>query len=393
LTVNTGGSLAPTGTGTLTANFVPVSGGAAPTANGAIAYDSTANKFKVGVNGTTNTLALLSGGNVFTTGKQTLAASAAAFAALNFPNTGAVPTTPVLGDLWLTTGDNHLQFQTGTGLKSLAFTDDTLSNNQLNGTYTNAVTLNNAGNSFTGSGAGLTALNGSNISTGTVAAARLPLATSATVGVASAPTCAAGTHYSSVNGSGALVCSADSVTTSLAFTNITSGTNITAAMVVGSGASLAPGGTGIVTANSLSNSLLANGNQSASGTTTSTAYTSTLTGGTAASTSVTVSGPHTALVTITTNCSSSAVNGTPTACMASFAISGTTTLAASDSRAAGVHITAGSGGNSAQVSDYSGGGTYLVTLNSGTNTFAANYRALGGGTATFATSSIIVQVF
>jgi len=124
LTVDSGGSLSPTGTGTITANFVPVSGGAAPTANGAIAYDSTANKFKVGVNGATNTLALLSGGNIFTTGKQMLAASASAFAALNFPNIGAVPTTPVTGDLWLTTGDNHLQFQSAAGLKSLAFTTD-----------------------------------------------------------------------------------------------------------------------------------------------------------------------------------------------------------------------------------------------------------------------------
>src|SRR5439155_1598799 len=67
---------------------------------------------------------LLSGGNIFTTGKQMLAASASAFAALNFPNIGAVPTTPVTGDLWLTTGDNHLQFQSAAGLKSLAFTTD-----------------------------------------------------------------------------------------------------------------------------------------------------------------------------------------------------------------------------------------------------------------------------
>src|SRR5262249_33152474 len=138
LTVNTGGSLSPTGTGTITANFVPVSPGAAPTTNGEIAYDSTANKFKVGVNGATNTLALLSGGNIFLNGRQTLAASAAAFASLNFPNTGATPTTPVLGDLWLTTGDNHLQFQSAGGPKSLAFTTDIAA-----GTVTTATTLNN----------------------------------------------------------------------------------------------------------------------------------------------------------------------------------------------------------------------------------------------------------
>src|SRR4029077_13321802 len=40
------------------------------------------------------------------------------------------------------------------------------------GTYANALTLSNAGNSFTGSGAGLNTLNASNISTGTLAVAR-----------------------------------------------------------------------------------------------------------------------------------------------------------------------------------------------------------------------------
>src|SRR4029077_10558236 len=102
--------LSPTGTGTITANFVPVSAGASPTAKGAIAYDSTANQVKVGVNGATNTLAVLSGGNIFTTGKQTLSASATGSASLNFPNTGVAPTTPASGDVWLTTGDNDLQF-------------------------------------------------------------------------------------------------------------------------------------------------------------------------------------------------------------------------------------------------------------------------------------------
>jgi hypothetical protein len=44
----------------------------------------------------------------------------------------------------------------------------------LAGTYTSAVTLNNAGNSFTGNGAGLTTLNASRLATGTVPEARLP---------------------------------------------------------------------------------------------------------------------------------------------------------------------------------------------------------------------------
>lgn len=41
-------------------------------------------------------------------------------------------------------------------------------------TVSGAKTLNNASNSFTGNGSGLTALNGSNISSGSIAAARLP---------------------------------------------------------------------------------------------------------------------------------------------------------------------------------------------------------------------------
>jgi hypothetical protein len=47
-------------------------------------------------------------------------------------------------------------------------------------TYANAVTLSNAGNSFTGSGAGLTSLNASNLSTGTIPGTRIaPTRTSA----------------------------------------------------------------------------------------------------------------------------------------------------------------------------------------------------------------------
>jgi hypothetical protein len=75
--------------------------------------------------------------------------------------------------------------------------------------------------------------------------------------------------------------------------------------------------------------------------------------------------------------------------MMSFAISGATTLAASDARAVGVGM---NGGNSAPV-PFAGSGVYVVTLNSGTNTITANYRAVTGGTATFAAGSIAVIVF
>jgi hypothetical protein len=77
--------------------------------------------------------------------------------------------------------------------------------------------------------------------------------------------------------------------------------------------------------------------------------------------------------------------------MASFVLSGATTLAAADARAAGLQITSGGGGST--LTTFSGSGTYVVTLSSGTTTITANYRAIGGGTATFAASSIIVQVY
>lgn len=51
------------------------------------------------------------------------------------------------------------------------------------GTYSNAVTLSNASNSFTGSGSGLTALNASNLASGTVASARISGAYSGITGV------------------------------------------------------------------------------------------------------------------------------------------------------------------------------------------------------------------
>ncbi len=49
----------------------------------------------------------------------------------------------------------------------------TLNSARLSGTYSNALTLSNAANAFTGSGSGLTALNAGNLSSGTLADARL----------------------------------------------------------------------------------------------------------------------------------------------------------------------------------------------------------------------------
>ncbi len=157
-----------------------------------------------GTDSATSNLVYNNQANLFTGGKQTLPASVATFASLNFPNTGVTPSSPATGDVWLTGGDGHLQFQSAGGLKSLAFTTDIaagtvtgtgLTLNQLivgNGssaiktgdltgdvttsgstattlaaTIAGAHTFSNAGNSFTGSGAGLANLTAANISAGT----------------------------------------------------------------------------------------------------------------------------------------------------------------------------------------------------------------------------------
>ena len=64
-------------------------------------------------------------GNLFTGGKQTLAASAAGYASLNVPNSGTVPSSPLAGDLWLTPGDSHLQFvDKNSATQALAYLSD-----------------------------------------------------------------------------------------------------------------------------------------------------------------------------------------------------------------------------------------------------------------------------
>jgi hypothetical protein len=62
MTVGSGAQVVPSGTGVITATNVPVSGGAAPTTSGQIAYDSTSNTYKAGVNGSTSTLSSVIGG-------------------------------------------------------------------------------------------------------------------------------------------------------------------------------------------------------------------------------------------------------------------------------------------------------------------------------------------
>jgi len=77
--------------------------------------------------------------NTFTGGKQTLPASTSGYAPLNFPNTGLAPTSPAMGDLWLTTANSHLFFQDKTNTaQRLAFLSDvnSLDNGLLGGANT-----------------------------------------------------------------------------------------------------------------------------------------------------------------------------------------------------------------------------------------------------------------
>jgi hypothetical protein len=262
-----------------------------------------------GTNSATSNLVYNNQANLFTGGKQTLPASATTSASLNFPNTGVTPTTPATGDVWLTGGDGHLQFQSAGGLKSLAFTTDiaagtvtgtgltanqlivgngssaiktgdltgdvatsgstattlalvgtagtyskvttdakgrvtagaqaqfsdlggSVGGTQLSGTYTGALTFNNVGNAFTGSGAGLTNLTAANISAGTAGINITGNAATATT----ATSAATATTASSAS--------------AVPFSGVTASTNA-AALVVGTGGSLTTTGTGTINATNL----------------------------------------------------------------------------------------------------------------------------------------------
>jgi hypothetical protein len=105
-----------------------------------------------------NNVALITRANVFgADNKQTFTAGAN-YAGLNIAGVGTDPNVSNLaaGDLWFNTNSNHLLFRDQSGnTKTLAFQGDTI-----NGT-------------FTGDGSGLTSLDANNISSGTLADARL----------------------------------------------------------------------------------------------------------------------------------------------------------------------------------------------------------------------------
>jgi hypothetical protein len=100
---------------------------------------------------------------------------------------------------------------------------------------------------------------------------------------------------------------------------------------------------------------------------------------------ITVSGTHNAVVTVDTQWTNPSDNDF---CAMSFSLSGATTLTASDVNAFGVFGNQIKGGMS-----MSGAASTALTLNSGTTNVIANYRAVAGGTCTFANSQVIVEVF
>jgi hypothetical protein len=201
--------------------------------------------------------------NVFTAGKQTLPASAATFASLNFPNTGVTPTTPLTGDVWLTTGDNHLQFQSAGGVKSLAFTTDIaagtvtgtgLTSGQLIvGAGGSGITTGNLTGDVTTSGSAATTLAGSIGGTHTFSG---NVTFSNTINGSISGNAASAT--TATTATSATTASTAATANAVAFNGITTGTNTTATMTVGTGASIVPTGTGLINATQLGGVAAAN---------------------------------------------------------------------------------------------------------------------------------------
>jgi len=117
---------------------------------------------------------------------------------------------------------------------------------------------------------------------------------------------------------------------------------------------------------------------SATGTTTSTSFTASLSGSPGTNTSVTVTTGTTALVVVTCELwNNTGGNGS----IASVAISGATTVAAADALGASNAITTAVGSSR----------TYVATgLTAGSNTFTMQYR-VGGSTGNFRYRSLVVQ--
>jgi hypothetical protein len=190
-------------------------------------------------------------GNIFTGGKQTLAASLTGvngYASLNFPNTGSAPSTPATGDVWFTTGDSHLQFQSVGGVKSLAFTTD-IAAGTVTGVTASSPLASSGGTTPNISLTGIVPI--ANGGTGSATQNFVDLNSNQLIGgtkTFSNPIAA------NITGSAASAASANAV----AFNGITTGTNTTATMTVGTGGSIVPTGTGVINATQLGGIAAAN---------------------------------------------------------------------------------------------------------------------------------------
>jgi len=107
--------------------------------------------------------------------------------------------------------------------------------------------------------------------------------------------------------------------------------------------------------------------------------------GTAASLSITATGTHRVLVTLTVNCFNTSNDS---GCFMGFDATGGLVQSASDNFAVGNGRSPGPSPDRT----ISQSASYLVTV-TGNTTFTAKYRRAAGGTATFASSNIIVQVY
>ena len=151
------------GANTFTSSLkVPVSGGAAPTASGLIAYDSTANLFKVGINNVTKTLA--------TTDATVTTATNLAATTQCVPGTNGLATgISANGTAQCSTNGAALVSVNAADLNGLASATTATANT----IAARDASANLAANQFNGSGAGLTNLNASNLTTGIIPGVRI----------------------------------------------------------------------------------------------------------------------------------------------------------------------------------------------------------------------------
>ena len=166
-----------------------------------------------------------------------------------------------------------------------------------------------------------------------------------------------------------------------AFSALTASTNTTAAMVVGSGASMSTTGTGTITATNLSGPFGIPKSTVVATTESRTAatYGDMATVGPA----VTVTSGTTALVTITARMTQG-TNGE--SCFMGIDVSGASAIAASDTQA----LSFSGQSNNQRILQASA--TYLITVTAGSNTFTAKYKS-ASSTCTFGDRNIIVTPY